>query len=374
MALPTGLRKRGSVYYSQFKDPATGTWRSKAVGRDLASALERHATLRRLIKVRADAEPEGLSLEELGEAWIQRQRVRCRPRTVQICLQRLGVLKRFFGPISVARITLSKVDAFVEARRSDGLRDLSINAELGALRQLLRYGVSAGLLEQPPVNVRLLRTVRKTRRSTLDRRQVRDLIAAVDQWPGSDHVKDKLRVFIMLGLATGMRSSEILHLQWRDVDLRSGRVELRAKRWKERRYCRISRRVVSREREWAPKTHQERSVWIGSKDVLSELARYRGTLQNREDGGWVFQGKQPGLRLTTLARPLRECFKWAGSYQRGKTAHLLRHTAATELLANGVDLETVRDVLGHNDVTTTALYLHTSDERKAKAAKRLQLV
>jgi site-specific recombinase XerD len=39
-----------------------------------------------------------------------------------------------------------------------------------------------------------------------------------------------------------------------------------------------------------------------------------------------------------------------------------------------VDLETVRDVLGHNNVTTTALYLHAADERKRRAARRLKLL
>ena len=61
-------------------------------------------------------------------------------------------------------------------------------------------------------------------------------------------------------------------------------------------------------------------------------------------------------------------------YEKGKLAHTLRHSVATELLASGVDLETVRDVLGHSNVTTTALYLHTIDERKRRAARQLKLV
>jgi integrase/recombinase XerD len=84
-----------------------------------------------------------------------------------------------------------------------------------------------------------------------------------------------------------------------------------------------------------------------------------------------FSGQRPGQRLTTISKALRETFKWAGVYERGKLAHTLRHSVETELLVAGVDLETVRDVLGHRDVTTTALYLHAADKRKAAGLLKL---
>ena len=48
-------------------------------------------------------------------------------------------------------------------------------------------------------------------------------------------------------------------------------------------------------------------------------------------------------------------------------SHAVRHTVATRMLQGGIDLETVRDVLGHAEVTTTARYLHAVDERKRRA-------
>jgi site-specific recombinase XerD len=110
------------------------------------------------------------------------------------------------------------------------------------------------------------------------------------------------------------------------------------------------------------------------RGVLEFLKDYRETLTCKAPGDWVFQGARAGLRLTTIANPLRATFKWSGLYEKGKLAHTLRHSVATELLASGVDLETVRDVLGHSNVTTTALYLHAVDERKRRAARQLKLV
>jgi len=54
--------------------------------------------------------------------------------------------------------------------------------------------------------------------------------------------------------------------------------------------------------------------------------------------------------------------------------HAIRHTVATEMLSNGVDINVVRDWLGHQDISTTALYLHVRDDRKKAAANKIELL
>jgi site-specific recombinase XerD len=91
------------------------------------------------------------------------------------------------------------------------------------------------------------------------------------------------------------------------------------------------------------------------------------------DADWILQGRE-GLRLTAIAKPLRDVLRWAGLYEKGTLAHSFGHSVATALLGSGVAIETLRDWLGLQQVTTTALYLHASDERKRKAARQLRLV
>jgi len=52
--------------------------------------------------------------------------------------------------------------------------------------------------------------------------------------------------------------------------------------------------------------------------------------------------------------------------------HVMRHTFATTLLDNGIDLKTVQGLMGHSHIRTTEVYLHTNDDRKAEAINGLQ--
>ena len=53
--------------------------------------------------------------------------------------------------------------------------------------------------------------------------------------------------------------------------------------------------------------------------------------------------------------------------------HDVRHTVASRLLANGADVRTVQEILGHSSIKTTMKYLHTDKERKRKALEKISL-
>jgi integrase len=361
MGLPAGLRKRGRMFYVQHRD-ATGKWKSQSVGPDLEVALRRHAELRAGEPIRT-----GPALADVVPSWLESQRTRCKPRSIQISDQRSKGLVRRLGDVQLMDLTSEHVDALVRARRADGVKDTSINGDLTTLRQIVRYAEAVGLIDKAP-RIKLLRVVKKGRRKTYGSDDVAKLLKAAKERPGAADVRMKLQGFIMISAATGLRYEEVLHLQWRDVDFTDGRFDVRAKTWTERR------RGGETIRSWSPKSHAERSVWAQGEVLFGFLNSYRKSLKRSGPNDWVFQGMRPGARLTTMFKALRETYQAAGVYERGKLAHTLRHSVATELLAAGVDLETVRDVLGHRDITTTALYLHAVDQRKREAAARLKLV
>ena len=159
-----------------------------------------------------------------------------------------------------------------------------------------------------------------------------------------------LEPVLMLGLHTGLRREEIRFLAWGDVDLEAGLL-----------------RVTTKGDKFSPKSYSERTVPIND-----ELLAYLRLLRSEQLGAeWVCLNcelRQWSLGITKWAR---ELFSAAGIERDHGTLHRLRHTFGTRLLHAGADLETLRDLMGHSDISTTARYLSSTDERKRAAVTAL---
>lgn len=89
--------------------------------------------------------------------------------------------------------------------------------------------------------------------------------------------------------------------------------------------------------------------------------------------GWVLQGRRGGqINKRTFRRALASAGKKAGLTKR-ITPHVLRHTYGSRLIMRGVDIQTVRDLMGHSSITTTAIYLHTDPKHRREAVAKLGL-
>jgi site-specific recombinase XerD len=80
---------------------------------------------------------------------------------------------------------------------------------------------------------------------------------------------------------------------------------------------------------------------------------------------WLFNGKQPASRYSVrgVSWGMRENLKKT-SIKKNVNLHSLSHTYATHLLEEGVDIVTLKDLLGHADITTTMIYLHVAQFEK----------
>ena len=148
-----------------------------------------------------------------------------------------------------------------------------------------------------------------------------------------------LKSIVTAALHTGMRFREILDLEWRHVDLEAGIITVTNTKTRENRYIPIS----------------------------PYLAR---TLTNLERvSPFVFVNPQTGRPFVKISQGFQSALKKAGL---GRIRfHDLRHTFASQLVMSGVDIVTVKDLLGYKTIKMTMRYSHLNQEHKKLAMRRL---
>ncbi|TFU17736.1 tyrosine-type recombinase/integrase [Thermus tengchongensis] len=149
---------------------------------------------------------------------------------------------------------------------------------------------------------------------------------------------------------TGLRISEALSLKGRNLVLEKSTP--------------VAVRVVG-------KGNKERLVPLSktAREALRELGPPQGNVPVFTFLQGKRRGRVPSARY--VEAQFREAALRAGLDPRRFTPHKLRHAYATLLVENGVELDAVKDLLGHESIATTQIYLHASRERLKEAASRL---
>lgn len=143
--------------------------------------------------------------------------------------------------------------------------------------------------------------------------------------------------------ATGARVAEVCHLKDEDVDLRRGRVKILGKGGK------------------------ERILQLCDEETLEAVRDYRGLWQEEVGKNGYFFHNRLGGRLTeqSVRAGLKRYAGIAGVGGR-LTPHMLRHSVATLLLEEGVDIRSIQTILGHSSLLTTQIYTHVQEGQQRK--------
>lgn len=269
----------------------------------------------------------------------------------------LIAFERYFGArVGVNRIDRGKVIAFIEDQSAAGLSGTSLKRRASGLRGFCRWLVSRGQLPGDPLvgttiavgrSRRLPRIVPSHELDTLVRflhrvANVDGAIAAREPLPNPHESTTLLAVCLMV--MTGVRAHEVVGVDCRDIDL-PGR----------------SFRLVGKGR-------RERQVFLTNGWITEFISTY---LETRRDLGLQHSRLLFNLHLDPLTPPaLRQRMMKAGDAAGLRirvTPHMLRHTAATQLIEAGVDIRYIQRLLGHASLSTTEIYTHVSDRTLKRA-------
>ena len=215
----------------------------------------------------------------------------------------------------------------------------TIHRKTACLRSFYRHVRREGLLDSDPTAT--LSAPRRARKlpHVLSRGEIDRLLS---QPRGTEPAVLRDRALLELMYACGLRASEAIGLELRDVDLEERVLRARGKGSK------------------------ERVVPIGQAAVRAlriYLERGRPALVKGTTEPHLFVNFRGGaLTRQGLYKIVRRHAAAAGLADR-MSPHTLRHTFATHLLAGGCDLRSVQEMLGHADVSTTQLYTHLSSQR-----------
>jgi integrase/recombinase XerC len=254
------------------------------------------------------------------------------------------LVRDFLGQEQVApeEVDPLAVRSFLAALTKRGLAKRSQGRALAAVRSLFRYACREGVLAANPAQAVKTPKVPKTLPRHLRPGEVESLIEAPS---GDDPRARRDRAVLELLYAAGLRVSELVGLDWPDVDLSSRVV-----------------RVMG-------KGSKERMVPFG-RPAAEALRRWLEVWETRRDPAGLEEGEEPvflnqrGTRLSD--RDVRRVIdKWVdqAAIARGVHPHTLRHTFATHLLENGADLRAIQELLGHSSLSTTQKYTHLEVER-----------
>lgn len=263
--------------------------------------------------------------------------------TLRAYEQDLAEARAFCGPDAPvdwwARATIRDYVAHLGAARA--LRAATVKRRLACLKALFRWLETDEVVEvspfhKAPVSVRLPRRLPRD----LSRAEVRQLLDSprCRLLGRADFGRMTVRLAILLMLSTGVRVGELAGIRLGDIRLADGVIRIHGKGSRERR------------------------VFVTDASVRKLMERY---LALRTARGVMTEGLLVDDRGHTLSpqgiRQRLRAAALAAGMERRVTPHMLRHTAATQLLEAGVDIRFVQKLLGHQSIATTQIYTQVSD-------------
>jgi site-specific recombinase XerD len=273
------------------------------------------------------------------------------PHTIRAYEGDITALERHLGAnATVGHIDQVRIIDFMEAQRSAGLSSTSLRRRASGLRSFCRWLSSSKLLDSDPWagttiaagRARKLPRVLATHEldclllSLRAKAGMREEGSADAVLRHPDEFTTLLAVALMV--ATGVRVHEVVGIQCRDIDIPARTLRL------------------------VGKGRRERQVFL-TNDWITGLTE--GYLEARcaldvQHTQLLFNARQDPLTPAAMRSRLRKAAQAAGISTR-VTPHMLRHTAATQLIEAGVDIRYIQRLLGHASLSTTEIYTHVSD-------------
>ncbi len=244
----------------------------------------------------------------------------------------------YFSKTKLNNITIERIETY-KFERIKKISSSTVNKELVALRHLFNKAILWGYLSRNPAKeVDKLRVKQKKFRF-LTIEEVHVFLNACPAYA---------KPIFLTAIHTGLRRSELFRLEWEDIDF-------------ERRYV-----MVSNKKEAHTKNYLNREIPM-TLELIAELKKLKAESNNKQSH--IFLKRDGTPHQGEVRKTIWRVMKQTGL--KRFTLHDLRHTFASHLIMEGVDLPTVQKLMGHANITTTMIYAHLAPDHLKNAIDRL---
>ncbi|MCK9423975.1 MAG: tyrosine-type recombinase/integrase [Bacteroidales bacterium] len=244
----------------------------------------------------------------------------------------------------VQDITDQMIRSWLVKLMEEQISPRTINRKLTTLKSFYKFLIRDGVVSLNPMHK--ITSPKTSRRLPvfIDKEKMDDLLDRTAFDEGYPGVRDKL--IIELFYSTGMRLSELVNLKESDIDFHQDTIKVLGKRNKER-LIPFSKKMESLLKFYI----EEKDRAFGSTDALFLTDKGRNVYPKMV----YLLVKRYLSEVTTLDK---------------KSPHVLRHTFATQMLNNGAELNAVKDLLGHANLSATQVYTHNTIEKLKRIYKQ----
>jgi integrase/recombinase XerD len=272
------------------------------------------------------------------------------PLTISSYSRDLQTWTEFLAPRGTTALEAGRDDlkALLQRLMADGMDSRSVARKLSALRQFYRYLLLDKIITADPTMEIDSPKQWKVLPKALSEEETEALVTAPSSRASTDSrlqtalaLRDRAMLEVLY--AAGMRVSELVGVRLVDTKLELGFMMVRGKGDKERMV------PLGAPAQAALQSYlRDARPWLAGRRSPPELFLARGGHKLTRTRVWMI---------------VDEASKAAG---RHASPHMLRHSAATHMVAHGADLRTVQTVLGHADIATTQVYTHVALDRLQK--------
>jgi len=272
------------------------------------------------------------------------------PHTVRSYLNDLDQFYSFLSTLGLPEdpvsVTSHDIRAWIVSMLDNSYTTVSVHRKISCLRVFYRYLRKEGILKNDPLEKVVLPKRKKTIPVFVEEEALTKLLDNYSFEDGFAGIRN--RTIIELLYMTGMRRSELIGLRNIDFDLQDASVKVTGKRNKQRIIPLIKSFIVRLEEYIKARDEKfpyDKSNWFFVTDKGNKLY-----------DKYVYNTVNSYLAMVTTIEK--------------KSPHILRHTFATHMLNHGADLNSIKELLGHANLSATQIYTHNTFEKLKKVYKQ----